>query len=52
MYLLFIKRKKDVVIKELEEADYMKIAKTSDSPPNYEYLLSMRMDSVTEEKLI
>ena len=45
------KKKKDIVIKELEEANYMKISKTSDSPPNYEYLLSMRMDSVTEEKL-
>ena len=29
----------------------MKISKPTDSPPNYEYLLSMRMDSVTEEKL-
>ena len=29
----------------------MKISSKEDSPPDYEYLLSMRMDSVTEEKL-
>ena len=29
----------------------MKLAKSENSDPDYEYLLSMRMDSVTEEKL-
>ncbi len=49
--LIIYKKKKDVIINELESTGYMKLSKTTDSIPNYEYLLSMRMDSVTEEKL-
>jgi DNA topoisomerase-2 len=45
------KKKKDLVIKELEESNYLKISIKEGSVPDYEYLLSMRMDSVTEEKL-
>ena len=49
--LILYKKKKDIVIKELEDNNYMKISYKEDSTPDYEYLLSMRMDSVTEEKL-
>ena len=49
--LVLYKKKKDLVIKELEDSDYLKIANKEGSVPDYEYLLSMRMDSVTEEKL-
>ena len=49
--LVLYKKKKDIVIKELENSNYMKISSREDSDPDYEYLLSMRMDSVTEEKL-
>ena len=49
--LILYKKKKDVVIKELEQSNYMKITNKEGASPDYEYLLSMRMDSVTEEKL-
>ena len=49
--LVLYKKKKDVLIKELETRNYLKIGKNNESTPDYEYLLSMRMDSVTEEKL-
>ena len=49
--LVLYKKKKDVVIKELEDSNYMKITSKEGANPDYEYLLSMRMDSVTEEKL-
>ena len=49
--LILYKKKKTVVIQELENSNYMKLAKSENSEPDYEYLLSMRMDSVTEEKL-
>ena len=49
--LVLYKKKKDVLINELEKSKYLKISKSNDSTPDYEYLLSMRMDSVTEEKL-
>ena len=49
--LVLYKKKKDILVKELEDSNYLKIAKNTDSNPDYEYLLSMRMDSVTEEKL-
>ena len=49
--LILYKKKKDIVIKELENSNYMKISSKQDTLPDYEYLLSMRMDSVTEEKL-
>jgi len=49
--LVLYKKKKDIVIKQLEDTNYTKIARTENSTPDYEYLLSMRMDSVTEEKL-
>ena len=49
--LVLYKKKKDVLVKELEDNNYLKISKNDESTPDYEYLLSMRMDSVTEEKL-
>ena len=49
--LVLYKKKKDVLISELETRNYLKIGKNNESTPDYEYLLSMRMDSVTEEKL-
>jgi len=49
--LVLYKKKKDVVIKELCDSNYMKITSKEGGNPDYEYLLSMRMDSVTEEKL-
>ena len=49
--LILYKKKKTVVIQELETSNYMKLAKSENSEPDYEYLLSMRMDSVTQEKL-
>ena len=49
--LILYKKKKEVLIEELEINNYMKISKTSESEPDFEYLLSMRMDSVTEEKI-
>ena len=49
--LILYKKKKTVVIQELENSNYMKLSKSENSEPDYEYLLSMRMDSVTEEKL-
>ena len=49
--LVLYKKKKDALISELETRNYLKISKNSDSTADYEYLLSMRMDSVTEEKL-
>ena len=49
--LVLYKKKKDIVIQELENSNYLKISSKEDSEPDYEYLLSMRMDSVTEEKL-
>ena len=49
--LILYKKKKDIVIKELEQSNYIKITNKEGNTPDYEYLLSMRMDSVTEEKL-
>ena len=49
--LILYKKKKSAIISELENYAYMKISKSESSEPDYEYLLSMRMDSVTEEKL-
>ena len=49
--LILYKKKKDVLINELETRNYLKIAKNTESSGDYEYLLSMRMDSVTDEKL-
>ena len=49
--LILYKKKKDNVIKELENSNYLKITNKEGGTPDYEYLLSMRMDSVTEEKL-
>lgn len=49
--LVLYKKKKDVLISELETRNYLKISKNNESSADYEYLLSMRMDSVTEEKL-
>ena len=49
--LVLYKKKKDILVKELEDSNYLKIAKNDESTADYEYLLSMRMDSVTEEKL-
>ena len=49
--LILYKKNKDTIISELENSNYIKIAKSSNLTPDYEYLLSMRMDSVTNEKL-
>ena len=49
--LVLYKKKKDILVKELEDSKYLKIGKNDESTADYEYLLSMRMDSVTEEKL-
>ena len=49
--ILVLYKEKDIVIQELENLNYLKISSKEDSEPDYEYLLSMRMDSVTEEKL-
>ena len=45
--LILYKKKKDIVLDELETKQYKKFGE----PPSYEYLLGMRMDSVTMEKL-
>ena len=49
--LILHKKKKDIIISELEKTNYMKISPNSDNSPDYEYLLSMRIDSFTEEKI-
>ena len=49
--LILYKKKKDIVIEQLDNTGYMKLARVQGGEPDYEYLLSMRMDSVTEEKL-
>ena len=49
--LVLYKKKKDIIIQQLEKTEYAKICKGDSNIPSYEYLLSMRMDTVTEEKM-